>query len=86
MKSNLHLKTAILQVVDSQLENNEPSETKQTYNRLIKEGFSESEAKQLIGCVVSAEIFDVLKKKETFNQERFTEALNKLPELPWKEQ
>jgi len=81
MKSDPRLKTAILQVVDNQLKGNDPPETKQTYNRLIKEGFPESEAKQLIGSVVSAEIFDVLKKKETFNQERFAKALNKLPEI-----
>lgn len=83
MKSNPRLKTLILQVVDNQLKNNDPPETKQTYNKLIKEGFSESEAKQLIGCVVVSEIFDVLKKKEPFNQERFVKALNKLPKLPW---
>ena len=83
MKPNPRLKAVILQVVDNQLKNNDPPETKQTYNKLIKEGFSESEAKQLIGCVVVAEIFDVLKKKETFNQERFVKALNKLPKLPW---
>jgi len=82
MESNPRLKTVILQVVDNQLKGNDPPETKQTYNRLIKEGFSESEAKQLIGCIVSAEIFDVLKKEETFNRERFAKALNKLPELP----
>ena len=82
MESNPRLKTVILQVVDNQLKDNDPPETKQTYNRLIKEGFSESEAKQLIGSVVSAEIFDVLKKEETFNRERFVKALNKLPELP----
>ena len=85
MKSNPRLKALILQVVNNQLKNNDPPETKQTYNKLIKEGFSESEAKQLIGCVVVAEIFDVLKKKETFNQERFVKALNKLPKLPWEE-
>lgn len=83
MKSNPRLKALILQVVDNQLKNNDPPETKQTYNKLIKEGFSESEAKQLIGCVVVSEIFDVLKKKEPFNQERFVKALNKLPKLPW---
>jgi len=85
MKSNPRLKALILQVVDNQLKNNDPPETKQTYHKLIKEGFSESEAKRLIGCIVVAEIFDVLKKKETFNQERFVKALNKLPKLPWEE-
>lgn len=85
MKSNPRLKAEILQVVKNQLEDNNPPETKQTYNRLIQEGFSEGEAKQLIGCVVSAEIFDVLKRKEPFDLERFVTALNKLPKLPWEE-
>ena len=82
MEPNPRLKATILQVVDNQLEGNDPPETKQTYDRLLKEGFPESEAKRLIGCIVSAEIFDILKKKEKFNHERFVKALNKLPELP----
>jgi hypothetical protein len=36
----------------------------------------------MIGCVVISKIFDVLKKKEDFNEERYITALNKLPELP----
>jgi len=85
MKSNLILKSAILKVVDNQLKDNNPPETKQTFDRLIKEGISESEAKLLIGCVVSAEIFDVLKRKEMFNLERFVKSLNKLPKMPWED-
>ena len=82
MEPNLRLKATILQVVDNQLEGNDPPETKQTYDRLVKNGYPESEAKRLIACVVCAEIFDVLKKEENFNHERFVKALNKLPELP----
>jgi len=52
---------------------------------LIKSGFPENEAKRLIGCVVSAEIFEVLKRREEFNLKRFVEALKKLPKLPWEE-
>jgi hypothetical protein len=48
-------------------------------------GHSEREAKRLIGCVVSAEIYDVLKKKEPFNLERFVKGLDNLPAMPWEE-
>ena len=41
------------------------------------------EAMEMIGCVVISEIFDVLKNKEDFNEERYITALNKLPEQPW---
>ena len=86
MKSNPILKKAILSIVDNQLRDNNPPETKQTYKRLLKDGHSESDAKRLIGCVVTAEIFDILKKNESFNQERFVATLNKLPKISGEEE
>ena len=83
METSPRLKATILQVVETQLKDNDPPETKQTFNRLISEGFSEEEAKRLIGCVVSSEIFDVLKNNEPFDHARFVKALDKLPKLPW---
>lgn len=82
MEENPYLKSSILEVVDNQLQANDPPETRQTFDRLVSEGYSEAEAKQLIGCVVTSEIFDVLKKQEPFNPERFAKALNELPKLP----
>jgi len=82
MEENLYLKSAILEVIDNQLQANDPPETRQTFDRLISEKYSEEEAKELIGCVVTSEIFDVLEKKEPFNPERFAKALNELPKLP----
>jgi len=79
MEENPNLKSAILEVVENQLQANDPPETRQTYDRLISEGYSEVEPKKLIGCAVSLEIFDVLKKQEPFNPERFAKALNELP-------
>jgi len=83
MKENTYLKSAIVEVVENQLQADDPPETRQTFDRLILEGHSEEEAKKLIGCVVSSEIFDVLKKQEPFNPERYAKALNQLPKLPW---
>jgi len=81
MEENPYLKSAILEVVDNQLQANDPPETRQTFDRLISEGYSEEEAKKLIGYVVTSEIFDVLKKQEPFKPERFAKALNELPKL-----
>jgi len=55
-------------------------------NRLIEAGDSEEKAKRLIGCVVSAEIFDILKRNELFNLDGFVKALDKLLEISWAEQ
>ena len=70
------------EVVKNQLRMNEPPETKQTYDRLIKEGFPKDEVMRQLAVVVAAEMFDVMKNKETFNQERYIKRLNDLPKEP----
>lgn len=82
-KTNPVLKQTILEVVNNQLEALDPPETKQTYDRLVADGISDQEARRLIGCVVSSEIFDVLKQQQPFDHIRFVKALNRLPKLPW---
>ena len=80
MESSNRLSAAIIQVVDTQIESNDPPETKQTFERLISEGFSEKVAKELLGTVVIAEVFGVLKDGKPFDIERYVTALNKLPQ------
>ena len=82
MESNQRLKSAIIQVVDNQIEANDPPETNRTLARLIAEGFSEDAAKELLGTVVVAEVFEVLNKGEAFDLDRYVAALNRLPETP----
>ena len=82
MKTNKRLQTAVLEVVDNQIRALNPRETKETFDRLVREGHDDDEARRLIGCVVVSEIFDILKKMEPFDEKRFVAALRKLPELP----
>jgi Domain of unknown function (DUF1841) len=79
---NPHLRAAILEAVDNQITDDNPPETRQAYERLLREGISAEDAKSLIGNVVVVEIFEVLKRREPFNPERFVQLLNRLPELP----
>ncbi len=79
MESNNRLSAAIIQVVETQIETNDPPETKQTYERLISEGFSEKVSKELLGTVVIAEVFGVMKDGKPFDIGRYVTALNKLP-------
>jgi hypothetical protein len=67
---------------NTELRDLNPPETRATFDRLIGEGYSEQEVRNLIGCVVAGEIFEVLKHRKPFNHERFVEALRRLPELP----
>jgi hypothetical protein len=76
------MRKIFLEIINNQIRDNNPPETKQTLERLISEGFSEKDAMDMIGCVVISEIFDVLKNKEEFNEHRYVSALNNLPEPP----
>jgi len=82
MGANERLNKAILEVVEIQIRQLEPPETKQTLDRLIREGYTEDEARRLIGCVVASEIFDVLKNMQPYDANRYVTALKNLPELP----
>jgi hypothetical protein len=82
MEENKYLKSAILEVVENQLNANDPPETGKTLVRLMSEGYSEEDAKNLIGCVVTSEIFDVMKNQKPFDHERFVKALKDLPKIP----
>ena len=84
-ESNPELHAAVMKVVENQLRSNDPPQTQQTFKRLREAGHSEDEAKRLIGCVVTSEIFDVLKKQEPFNLDRFVKSLDRLPAMPWDE-
>jgi hypothetical protein len=81
-KFNPHLHAAVLEVVENQLAGNNPPETKKTYERLIQEGHSDEDAKMLIGSVIAARLFYIMKRNEPFDNARFVEALNRLSEIP----
>ena len=82
MDQQQRLQQAIIQVVDTQVDSNDPPETKKTLVRLIAEGYSMDAAKELIGNVVVAEVFDVMTEGKPFDLDRYVAALNNLPEIP----
>jgi hypothetical protein len=79
---NPRLQAAFLEAVENQLRDNDPPETRLTYERLIRQGQSEQDAKGLIGAAIAAETYWILKGKEPFNHARFVKTLNDLPKLP----
>jgi len=84
-KQTSKAKEAIYKIIENQIKDNEPQEVKITLNRLISEGKSEEEAINLIGCALSAEMFEVLKHNTPYNKSRYVSYLNNLPEMPWEE-
>lgn len=77
---------ALVEVVENQLAENDPPETKQTLERLMETGESRENAIRYIACALSVEVFGALKNKEPYNNERYINNLNALPELPWEDE
>jgi hypothetical protein len=80
------LREAILEVINKQIKDDDPPETKQALVRLKDEGFSEEETLKLIGSVVASEVFTVLKENRPYDHEKYISALNALPKLPWEKE
>jgi len=82
MKVNEHLRNAVFEVIDNQINANDPPETALTLERLMNEGYSDFQAKQLMGQAVVIEVIDVLKNKKPYNEQRFIKNLRNLPNEP----
>ncbi len=85
MESNEILREQIFEIIKNQIELNTPPETKQTLKRLIDIGYSDQDAKMLIGQCVVVELFNVLKLQKPFNNDGHVSNLKKLPEAPFED-
>ncbi len=81
-KADPALKMTLLETVDNQLRDNDPPETKETYKRLRRDGYSHQEARELIAAVLVTEIYNVLKYQRSHDEEKYIADLKRLPALP----
>ncbi len=75
---NPHLKATILEVVENQIRNSDPPETRQTLERLLAAGYSRKQAKEMIGSALVEEIWAILHDHKPFDRARFTTLLEQL--------
>jgi hypothetical protein len=80
LTTNPHLRAAILEVVDTQLANNDPPQTRATLERLVEHGYSREGARELIAQAVLDEIAAVLSSGQPYDAARYLAALEKLTE------
>jgi hypothetical protein len=80
---NPALREALMEIVHNQVRDGTPPETRRTLDRLLAAGHTRERAEELIACVVSSEIFEVLQEGQEYNESRFVTALRRLPQLPW---
>ena len=73
---------AALQVVENQLRDGTPPETRKTLERLVEEGRTAAEAKRLIATGILREMVDILRSNTPFDPAHFAAALDRLPALP----
>lgn len=75
------LRTATREVLANQLRDNDPPETRETYDRLKFLGIAEDEVRRLLSAIITVEIFAVVKEGRPFDRARFVERLRALPVL-----
>lgn len=83
MKTNEILRKQIFEIIKNQLGDNDPPETKTTFDRLQKLGFDDFQTRQMIGQCLAVELFDVMKNIKPYNNQRYTKNLLALPEEPF---
>ena len=83
MRTNKILREQIFEIIKNQLRDNDPPETKTTYDRLIKNGFDDFQTRQMIGQCLAVELFDVVKFGKPYNNERYIKNLKALPKEPF---
>ncbi len=72
------LREQVLEIVNNQIEANEPKETKEVFTKLIEKGLSYNESIELIGQCVAFEIFNATKSGKGYNSERYIKKLKSL--------
>lgn len=75
---NPFVHVVIHQVVENQLAANDPLQTAETLEVLLRVGYDRHEAIHTIGRVVSGEIFEMLKQKRPYDKDGYVAALEDL--------
>ncbi len=79
------LHASLMEMVNEQMAENDPPETRETVERLLAAGYSPEYARRMIGFLIVYELTEGMFHKTPFNQKRYIENLRRLPELPPKE-
>jgi len=73
---------AIVEMIENQLKENNPPETKHTLERLISLGESRENSIRYISSALCVEIYEAVKNNTPYNEERYLKNLKALPKLP----
>jgi len=74
------LRDVLSEVLDNQLRAFDPPETRETYNRLVAEGYSDEQTRHFLAAAIWMEINVMMQEMKPFNRERFAATLRELPD------
>ncbi len=76
-ESNPFMHIIIHSIVENQLRDKDPIQVYQFFNAMRKNKVSRHESVHLVGCILSALIYEVLKEKKQFNKQRYERLLTR---------
>jgi hypothetical protein len=79
MSNDKTVRDAMLETVLGQINDNNPPEVRETYDRLIDADHSNSQALQLIAAALKVEMTRMLSESSPFDNERYAALLKKIP-------
>lgn len=77
--SDRTVRDAMLDTVLNQIDRNDPPEARETYDRLIDGGASNSQALHLMAAALRVEMSRMLSESTPFDNARYAELLKKIP-------
>ena len=83
METNEKLREQIFLIINNQLQDNDPPETKTTFDRLQSQGYDDFQSRQMIGQCLAVELYDVMKHGNPYNNDRYVKNLLALPKEPF---
>jgi hypothetical protein len=72
---------ALMQTVDRQIAENDPPETRETFERLFAQGYSPEYIRRMIGFLIARENLEEMFQGTPFNRGRYVENLLRLPQI-----
>ena len=79
-------RAALLDVIEKQIANNDPPETKRTLERLLGMGYTREGCMKFIASALIGELFGALKGQANYDAKRYIANLKALPKLPWEKE
>ncbi|ABZ78105.1 hypothetical protein L2719_09515 [Shewanella schlegeliana] len=75
----------LIETVENQIADGEPKKVKETLMRLVMTGTPREEAIQWMACALAIEVSDVMLNNASFNEKRYNQHLDAMPNLDWME-